>query len=195
MPKISELVSIGIKGLWGTETVSQDVGIPVIKTNNLSYEGIIDYSDITYRDIPFDKACKNFLHSGDILAEKSGGTKTHSVGYVSYFDGESNKYVCNNFILALRPNTAKCHPRYLFYQMRFMYENGFFADCYNRTTGIQNLQINEYLGKTVKNPDIETQKVVVASLDNIQSSIDCKKAQLSSLDELIKSRFISREVA
>ena len=31
MPKISELVTTGIKGLWGTETVSEGNGIPVIK--------------------------------------------------------------------------------------------------------------------------------------------------------------------
>ena len=195
MPKISELVSTGIKGLWGTETVSAEVGIPVIKTNNLSYEGVIDYTDICYRDIPKDKAEKNYLQKGDILAEKSGGTKTHSVGYVSYFDEESNKFVCNNFILALRPNSKICLPKYLFYQMRYMYENGLFADCYNRTTGIQNLQVSEYLDKKVKNPTIEEQKQAVSMLDAIVSQIDNAKARLLALDELVKSRFISQEVA
>ena len=195
MPKISELVSTGIKGLWGTETVSAERGIPVIKTNNLSYEGVIDYTDICYRDIPKDKAEKNYLQNGDILAEKSGGTKTHSVGYVSFFDGESNKFVCNNFILALRPNSEKCLPKYLFYQMRHMYEKGLFADCYNRTTGIQNLQVGEYLGKNVKNPVIEEQEQAVSMLDAIVSQIDNAKQRLLSLDELVKSRFISQEVA
>lgn len=190
MPKISELVSTGIKGLWGTETVFTECGIPVIKTNNLSYEGVIDYTDICYRDIPKDKAEKNYLQNGDILAEKSGGTKTHSVGYVSYFDGESNKFVCNNFILALRPNREKCLSKYLFYQMRYMYENGIFADCYNRTTGIQNLQVGEYLGKSVKNPVIEEQEQAVSMLDAIVSQIDNAKERLSALDELVKSRFI-----
>lgn len=190
MPKISELVSTGIKGLWGTETVSAECGIPVIKTNNLSYEGVIDYTDICYRDIPKDKAEKNYLQNGDILAEKSGGTKTHSVGYVGYFDGESNKFVCNNFILALRPNREKCLSKYLFYQMRYMYENGIFADCYNRTTGIQNLQVGEYLGKSVKNPVIEEQEQAVSMLDAIVSQIDNAKQRLLALDELVKSRFI-----
>ena len=190
MPKISELVSTGIKGLWGTETVSAECGIPVIKTNNLSYEGVIDYTDICYRDIPKDKAEKNYLQNGDILAEKSGGTKTHSVGYVSYFNGESNKFVCNNFILALRPNREKCLSKYLFYQMRYMYENGIFADCYNRTTGIQNLQVGEYLGKSVKNPVIEEQEQAVSMLDAIVSQIDNAKGRLLALDELVKSRFI-----
>ena len=190
MPKISELVSTGIKGLWGTETVSAECGIPVIKTNNLSYEGVIDYTDICYRDIPKDKAEKNYLQNGDILAEKSGGTKTHSVGYVSYFDGESNKFVCNNFILALRPNSEKCLSKYLFYQMRYMYENGLFADCYNRTTGIQNLQVSEYLGKNVKNPTIEEQEQAVSMLDAIVSQINNAKQRILALDELVKSRFI-----
>lgn len=129
--RICDVVETGIKGLWGNECEPLEHGVPVIKTNNLSYEGVIDFSEITYRDIELDKAQKNWLCNGDILVEKSGGTKTHTVGYVSYFDGESNKYVCNNFILALRPLSNKVFGKFLFYQMRYMYESGLFSDCYD----------------------------------------------------------------
>jgi restriction endonuclease S subunit len=43
--------------------------------------------------------------------------------------------------------------------------------------------------------DKNVQKSVVSSLDSIQTAIDSKKMQLLSLDELVKSRFISQEVA
>ncbi len=84
----------------------------MIKTSNLTYEGYINYSDICKRNITEEQVKRNiteeqvngcYLKSGDLLIEKSGGAKTHSVGYVSYFEGEENKFVCNNFILALRP--------------------------------------------------------------------------------------------
>ena len=193
--KISDVVTTTVKGLWGTDYSTPEDGIAVIKTNNMSYEGVIDYSDICYRNIELEKAQKNFLKYGDILAEKSGGTKTHTVGYVSYFDGQSDKYVCNNFILVIRPNVQKIKSKFLFYQMRYMYENGIFADCYNRTTGIQNLQVNSYLGKDIKVFSEDKQEKIVSLLDSIISEIDNSKKRLSALDELVKSRFILQAVA
>ena len=89
--KISDYVESQIKGLWGTDF--DENGIPVIKTNNLTYEGHIDYSDICKRNITREHAKECYLKPGDLLIEKSGGTKTHSVGYVSYFEGDQNKFV------------------------------------------------------------------------------------------------------
>ena len=188
--KISDVVTTTVKGLWGTDYTTPEGGIAVIKTNNMSYEGVIDYSDICYRNIEVEKAQKNFLKYGDILAEKSGGTKTHTVGYVNYFDGQSDKFVCNNFILVIRPNVQKIKSKFLFYQMRYMYENGIFADCYNRTTGIQNLQVNSYLSKDIKVFSEDKQESVISLLDSIIYEIDNLKKRVFSLDELVKSRFI-----
>ena len=102
--KIKDTILRELKVFWGNEPDSMDEAIPVIKTNNLSYNGKITFDNITLRDIKKDKIGDNYLKKGDLLIEKSGGTKTHSVGYVNYFDGLDNSYVANNFILALRPN-------------------------------------------------------------------------------------------
>ncbi len=188
--KISEVITDQIKGLWGTDLEDNQVGIPVIKTNNMTYEGIIDYSSLTFRNIPVEDAKKSYLSNGDLLVEKSGGTKTHTVGYVNYFNGESDTYVCNNFILALRPNKSLVDCKYLFYQLKFMYENGYFSDCYNRTTGIQNLQVKTYLNKDIKVANLDEQASIVKELDRITDMISLKRANLLQLNELVKSRFI-----
>ena len=47
----------------------------------------------------------------------------------------------------------------------------------------------------MKNPTIEEQKQAVSMLDAIVSQIDNAKERLLALDELVKSRFISQEVA
>ena len=135
----------------------------------------------------------NFLKKGDLIIEKSGGTKTHSVGYVNIFEGEDDKYVCNNFILPLRPNTELVFPKYLFWQLHGMYEAGRFSDCYNKTTGIQNLQKKTYFSKDINLPSKEEQIKIAVHLDKIQSAIDNKKQQLSLLDEAVKSEFIVPE--
>ncbi len=63
--KISDYVESQIKGLWGTNF--DENGIPVIKTNNLTYEGNIDYSDICKRNITKEQAKECYLKLGDLL--------------------------------------------------------------------------------------------------------------------------------
>ena len=185
--KISDYVESQIKGLWGTDF--DENGIPVIKTNNLTYEGHIDYSDICKRNITREHAKECYLKPGDLLIEKSGGTKTHSVGYVSYFEGDENKFVCNNFILALRlKNTI--NSKFLFYQIQFKYESNQFSDCFNKTTGIQNLKVKDYLAKEIKIYSPEEQEKIVKELDTVRSTINKNKQILEKYDTLIKSRFI-----
>lgn len=186
--QIKDVISAEFKGLWGTDF--SDDGIPVIKTNNMTYEGRIDYSDICLRNITSEEAEENFLCNGDLIIEKSGGTKTHSVGYVNIFEGEDNKYVCNNFILPIRPNRDLVNPKYLFWQLHGMYEAGRFSDCFNKTTGIQNLQKKTYFSKEINVPSLPDQQKIAAHLDSIQSAIDNKKQQLAQLDELVKSKFV-----
>ena len=186
--KLKDVISKEFKGLWGTDF--SDDGIPVIKTNNMTYEGRIDYSDICLRNITSEEAEENFLCNGDLIIEKSGGTKTHSVGYVNIFEGEDNKYVCNNFILPIRPNRDLVNPKYLFWQLHGMYEAGRFSDCFNKTTGIQNLQKKTYFSKEINVPTLPEQQKIAAHLDSIQSAIDNKKQQLQQLDELVKSKFV-----
>lgn len=188
--KLNDIIVRQINGLWGTSFVSENEGVPVIKTTNLTYEGKINYTDICYRDISEDKANANFLEKGDLLIEKSGGTKTHTVGYVNFFDGDNNKYVCNNFILAIRPNNEIIESKYLFYQLRYMYENGYLFDCYNKTTGIQNLKVKSYLNKQIKIVGKEQQNLIVKELDDITKIIEIKNKELIELDELVKSKFI-----
>ena len=185
--KIYDYVESQIKGLWGTDF--DENGIPVIKTNNLTYEGNIDYSEICKRNITKEQAKGCYLRPGDLLIEKSGGTKTHSVGYVSYFEGDENKFVCNNFILALRPKNT-INSKFLFYQIQFKYESNQFSDCFNKTTGIQNLKVKDYLAKEIKIYSSEEQEKIVKELDTVRSTINKNKQILEKYDTLIKSRFI-----
>ena len=188
--KIKDLVLKEIKGFWGEEPAENEKGIPVIKTNNLTYEGVINYSDLCYRSIDVNKVKDNFLIKGDLLIEKSGGTKTHSVGYVSYFDGTDNTYVCNNFILGLRINENIVRPKYIFYILKYMYENGYFAHCYKQTTGIQNLKKDLYLDFDIQVPDFQTQDNIINVLDKITTSTTKDQQKLKKYDDLVKSQFI-----
>lgn len=49
--------------------------------------------------------------------------------------------------------------------------------------------------KYIKECGLETQYAIVKELDNVESAIFIAKERLLALDELVKSRFISREAA
>lgn len=187
---VQDVISREVKGVWGNPPQEGATLTPVIKTNNMSYEGYISFDDLTYRDIPVKKLHASFLQKGDLLIEKSGGTKTHSVGYVNIFENENDTYVCNNFIFAIRPDVNIILPKYLFFQLKYMYETGQFSDCYNKTTGIQNLKTDRYLAKSIKCPTKSDQQKIISALDNIEQGIKVKEEQLKILDELIQSRFV-----
>ena len=188
--KLKELILREIKGIWGGELVDGEIGTPVIKTNNMTYGGYLDISDLTYRKIPLAKLNACLLSNGDMLVEKSGGTKTHSVGYVNLFNLESDKYVANNFILVLRPSKAMVEPRYLFYQLRYKYESGQIEHLHNQTTGIQNLKVQMYLDQEINYCSLADQEKISHTLENIEKIIEKESQELSLLDALIKSRFI-----
>ena len=60
----------------------------------------------------------------------------------------------------------------------------------NKTTGIINLKLNDYLNQTSINlPSFETQERIANILDQAQELIDKRKAQIEALDELIQSVF------
>ena len=186
--KLKDIIIKEIKGFWGEETKLN--GTPIIKTNNLNYDGTIDFSDICVRDIDKSKIKDNYLKQGDLLIEKSGGTKYHSVGYVTYYDNEEEKYVCNNFILGLRINEKIARPKFIFYILKYKYEKGDFNNCYKQTTGIQNLKKDKYLDTEINIPDFETQDKIIKILDIISKNRMLCFEKLKNFDLLVKSQFI-----
>ena len=166
---IADVTSEIKRGQWGEEPILDEPNYKVIKTNNMEYDGTLDLSEVVLRNINKDKFEKNKLEYGDILVEKCGGTKTHSVGYSCLFL-ESDDYVANNFIMVLTPNKMKINPYFLQYQLRYMYEACDFSDCFNKTTGIQNLKVDLYKNKRICIPNIELQNKFADFVQQIDKS-------------------------
>lgn len=179
-----------ISGEWGTDTYELH-RVPVLRTTNFTDDGRLDYENVVYRGIDIDKYNHKILCDGDIIIEKSGGTPKKPVGRVVLFDKKtSDIYFCNNFTAILRPK-ANNFPPYLLYMLQYLYNIGRVKSFQNKTTGIANLQLKNYLQETIVNiPSIEVQKEIAFSLINCQNIIDNCNHQLVKLDELVKSRFI-----
>ena len=177
--QLAELIETPITGEWGNEIKDADNQniVKVIRTTNFTNSGEIDYSDITLRDIEYTKCEKKKLKYGDIILEKSGGTDVNPVGRVVFFDkNDSNDvYLTNNFTTTLRVKDNKINSRFLLLFLLYNYKYKGVHKFYNKTTGIQNLQVSNLIKNIyVPLPEINIQSAIVEILD--------------------KTRFLGREI-
>ncbi|MBP3575277.1 MAG: restriction endonuclease subunit S [Paludibacteraceae bacterium] len=184
--KLRELIGTNFAGEWGNDDIDGN-GTKVIKTNNFQNDGTINYDSLITRDIPIESIQKKKLQRGDILLERSGGTKDNPVGRVVYFDKEG-EFVVNNFIQVLRSN-QKVDPKYLFYNL-FIYYHTHKIDIKrmgHQTSGIQNLKLQEFLDRIIPLPPLPLQQQFVEIATQAEATKESLRKSIENIDQVIKS--------
>lgn len=191
MAKLIEITGKALSGEWGIDDKTGN-GIPVLRTTNFTNEGVVNYNNVVTRIITKKNIDEKFLRKGDIIIEKSGGSDKFPVGRVIYFDGKDNTYLFNNFTGLLRvKNLVTWHPRYIFYSLFANYRRGGTRAFENKTTGLHNLKIDDYVSRyEVTEIDKEKQIFICEKLDKIYEIIRMRQQELLLLDDLIRARFV-----
>ena len=190
--KLTDICEI-ITGEWGTEIKenSQNI-VSVIRTTNFLNNGKIDIQnkELVKREMDKNKIEQKKLKKGDIIIEKSGGSPNQPVGRVVFFNLNSNDiFLCNNFTSILRIK-GKINSKYIFYFLRNSYKNNKVLKFQNKTTGIINLKLQDYLnGSCIYLPELRIQNKVVNILDILESILEKNQNYLNYLKELTKSLF------
>lgn len=180
---VSSVVIKPLSGEWGQED-TDGTGVKVLRTTNFTDSGFIDYTEVVRRSIELKKVETKALRDGDILIEKSGGSDTKPVGRVVFYQETSENFLFNNFTALLRPNTPKLNSRFLFTFLFVTYWNGGTKLYENKTTGIHNLKLADYLDNTmIPIPPIEDQEVFAAFVEQSDKSkfavLSCSNLNLS----------------
>ena len=191
MAKLIDIIGKVLSGEWGTDDETGD-GIPVLRTTNFTNEGVVNYNDVVTRIITKKNIEEKYLRKGDIIIEKSGGSDKFPVGRVIYFDGEENTYLFNNFTGLLRVKDQEIwYPRYVFYSLFANYKRGGTRAFENKTTGLHNLKIDDYVSRyEVAEIGVTEQALICDKLDKLYEIIKLREQELQLLDELIKARFV-----
>ena len=190
--KLTDICEI-ITGEWGTEIKenSQNI-VSVIRKTNFLNNGKIDIQnkELVKREMDKNKIEQKKLKKGDIIIEKSGGSPNQPVGRVVFFNLNSNDiFLCNNFTSILRIK-EKINSKYIFYFLRNSYKNNKVLKFQNKTTGIINLKLQDYLnGSCIYLPELRIQNKVVNILDILESILEKNQNYLNYLKELTKSLF------
>jgi len=187
---IKEIISDKISGEWGAEAIIGE-GYKVLRTTNFTNLGKINFGNIVERKIEKKKVEKKHLKQGDIIIEKSGGSPNQPVGRVVYFDLNTNeRFLCNNFTTILRPKNDLVYSKYLFYQLFFLYKRGRTLRYQNKTTGIINLKLDNYLDEKIEVPSFSDQLYIANLLSKAEDLISQRKESIALLDEFLKSTFL-----
>ena len=190
--KLTDICEI-ITGEWGTEITenSQNI-VSVIRTTNFLNNGKIDIQnkELIKRKIDKKKIEQKQLKRGDIIIEKSGGSPNQPVGRVVFFDFNSNEvFLCNNFTSILRVK-EDINSKYIFYFLRNNYKINKVVKYQNKTTGIINLKLQNYLNEScIFLPELKIQNKIVNILDNLENIIEKNQNYLTHLVVLTKSLF------
>ena len=183
---LSDFIDVSFPGEWGQEDKTGD-GVRVIRTTNFTNTGKINLADVVTRDIDQAKVEKKKLKKGDIILERSGGTNENPVGRVVYFD-EEGIFLFNNFTQLLRCKDD-VNPIYIFYSLFNYYQTNknTIRSMGNKTTGIQNLKMDQYWQIPIADIPVERQNAFEAIYHQADKSISELRKSIDAIDKVIKS--------
>lgn len=180
--KIKYHISRSAAGVWGNEAKNDENDIICFRIADFEYDKrCLGFEKLTTRNI-LPKELEGRLASfGDLLIEKSGGGDVTPVGRVVMFN-YPEKATYTNFIhgITLKDNIDN---RYMLFYFNMLYSNKINLLFFNQTTGLQNLQVNDYLSQYIKLPPISEQKEIADYLDKKCGEIDSLKEKLKQKKE------------
>ena len=183
---LTEYIETSFPGEWGQED-NNGSGVKVIRTTNFTNNGKLDLREVVTRDIDSTKVAKKKLQKGDIILERSGGTNENPVGRVVYFN-EEGTYLFNNFTQLLRCK-EDVNSLYIFYALYNYYQTNknTIRSMGNKTTGIQNLKMEQYWKIPIADVSEQQQNEFVSIFNQADKSISELRKSIDAIDKVIKS--------
>ena len=174
-------------GAWGTEPDGESDVVCIRAADFDGRLGRLNNGKRTLRSVDPETYEKLALRQGDIILEKSGGGEKQLVGRAAIFDGKGPS-ITSNFLARCRP-TPNMDPAFINYLLLAIYNaRGTFPNL-KQSTGIQNLDLVDFLNVRVSIPPLGTQRRIARFLDEKTARIDGlieKKREL--LDRLAEKR-------
>ncbi|MFO1003049.1 MAG: hypothetical protein U0936_22175 [Planctomycetaceae bacterium] len=184
-------------GFWGDDPVGDEDDIGCVRVADFDRDTFVvtDDVELTKRSVPKSKRSGRVLERGDLLLEKSGGGDLQPVGALVLFDSDAAA-VCSNFIA--RVTVADGYsPSFLRYLHAGLYAARVNTRSMKQSTGIQNLDSDQYFCEQVAHPPLAEQRAIAAFLDRETARIDAlieRKERLIKLLEEKRQAVISHVV-
>lgn len=153
------------------------MNVGVIRNANFTKDFTLNFDNIEYLDVEEKQYSKRKLRAGDIIVEKSGGSDKQPVGRAVLFDKSEGEYSFSNFTSVLRiKDQNEIYSAFLYKYLLYVYLGGATKKMQKATTGIHNLEFQQYLNIDVPCIEMGVQQRIVERLDAAFENIDKLKA-------------------
>ena len=184
--RVKSVMDYIVNGIWGEDPVGDKNDIVCVRVADFDMLKLgISKENLTQRNINMSQQNNRMLSQNDILIEKSGGGEKQSVGRVISIDIDE-KAVCSNFVGKIAIKSDEIIPRFGAYLFFSMYAIGLNRKAIKQTTGIQNLDTDNYFNEYFYTPSFEEQKDISEFLDRKTAQIDDLIAKKERMIELLK---------
>lgn len=153
-------------GLW-TGKKAPFKTVKVLRNTNFTKVNTLKLEDIAEIQVEEKMLEKRKLEIGNILIEKSGGGPNQPVGRVVYIDDRAEGYSFSNFTSRITTKNKKLKPKYLYWFLNYVYRSGKTELMQKRSTGIRNLQLEEYKKLTIPIPPLDDQEEIIKRCENV----------------------------
>ena len=180
-------IAFAQNGVWGEDPDGGEDDISCARVADFDRENFTVSGELlTQRKIAPVQRKFRMVNTGDLLLEKSGGGEQTSVGAVVQYVGTS-PVVCSNFVAVVKCN-AKTNARWLCYVNAHLYSVGVNRRSIKQTTGIQNIDSDEYLSESIAVPSPAEQRAIAAHLDRETVRLDGLAAKKTRFIELLREK-------
>lgn len=176
-------------GKWGYDVVeASDDNLVCVRVADFDRQkGVINTEKLTLRNYKGERVSDCLLNENHILIERSGGGENQLVGATVKFS-LNIKAVCSNFISLLEIKTNYFDLDFIQYYFDHLYSLNVNKLSIKQTSGIQNLDLKQYVQNHISFPEIFEQTQIVSFLDTETTRIDTLIAKQEKLIELLEEQ-------
>lgn len=175
-------------GVWGEEASNNENDVTCIRVADFDRHRLEarDPDEPTIRNVSDRDIEQRSLRKGDLLIEKSGGGEKQPVGAVVLYTGMTPA-VCSNFVARMRLKSDLC-PSFWRYAHHATYSLRVNTKSIKQTSGIQNLDQQQYLDESAAYPSSDEQLAIANFLDHETAKIDALIAEQQRLIGLLQEK-------
>ncbi|MCQ4230332.1 restriction endonuclease subunit S [Pseudomonas stutzeri] len=185
--RIKSLIDSAQNGIWGDDPDGGADDIPCARVADFDRNSFTVKGELpTLRKVPEAQRLPRQVNSGDLLIEKSGGGEQTTVGVVVQYQG-AEPVICSNFVAVVKPKQG-VFARWLCYTNAHLYSVGVNVRSIKQTTGIQNIDSDQYFSERVAVPPERERQIISAHLDRETARIDALVAKKTRFIELLREK-------
>ena len=185
--RLKRSVSSVKNGIWGDNPQANENDIPCVRVADFDRAKLRAVRDEpTMRNVTKGEQLGRLLRCGDLLLEKSGGGEHQPVGCVVMYDYDVPA-VCSNFVARVRC-AHDMSPSFWRYVHAAAYAVRLNTRSIKQTSGIQNLDHQQYFDEGAAFPPFSEQTAIARFLERETGTIDTLVAEQQRLIQLLKEK-------